>query len=438
MQYKATDLSPVAIKIEVSVPPEEVTAALTTATMLFKGQVDIKGFRKGKVPTDIIEQRFRKQIAGEATNDLLGVHINEILGELAITPLSGLEVDAGLLTKGEQFDYCFSFEKAPAFDLPEYAGLTVEEEQTACAPEEIDKVIERIRGNVAELVAIKGDRAAVDGDVAMVSFTAYENGQPVAGVRADNFQLTLGEGQALPEFEALVKTVPSGAEGQGPMTFPEDFINQSLAGKTVDMHVTVHLVKERVLPPIDDELAKKAGNFETLAGLREAIAKSYEKNRQDLNRATAQKKLLDSLLAQVDFPLPPRMVEHNVGGMYEEFTERLERQGKSLAGIGKTEAEIREEFRPKAEELVKIQIFLLAVAAKEDLKVAPGEIDAELKRVALSSGQDLISVKQMYEERNLIVPLKDRLLADKAMDLIYGKAKIVAVPAAPEQAPEAR
>jgi len=434
MQYKATDVSPVAVKIEVSVPAEEVTAALVTATMMFKGQADIKGFRKGKVPTEIIEQRFRKQIASEATNDLLGVHINEILGELGITPLSGLEVDAGLLVKGERFDYTFSFEKSPAFDLPEYVGLTVEEEQTVCAPEEIDKVVARIQGNVAELAAVKGDRPAADGDVAMVSFTAYENGQPVPGVRADNFQLTLGEGQALPEFEALVKTIPSGGEGQGPMTFPEDFINQSLAGKTVEMHVTVHLVKEKILPPIDDDLAKKAGNFETMDGLREAIAKSYEKNRQDLHRAAAQKKLLDELLVKADFPLPPRMVDHNIGGMFEEFNDRLERQGKSLSSLGKTEAEIREEFRSKAEELVKIQIFLLAVAAKEDLKVAPAEIDAELKRIAASSGQDLISVKQMYEERNLVVPLKDRLLADKAMDLIYDKAKIVCIPAKAEEA----
>jgi trigger factor len=434
MQYKATDVSPVAVKVEVSVPPEEATAALTTAAMLLKGQADIKGFRKGKVPTEIIEQRFKKQIASEATNDLLNVHINEILGEMKLTPLSGLEVDAGLLAKGQEFNYSFSFEKAPAFDLPEYVGLTVEEEQTVCAPEEIDTVVERIRGNVAELAAIKGDRPAADGDVAMVSFTAYENGQPVAGVRADNFQLTLGEGQALPEFEALVKTVPSGAEGRGPMTFPEDFINQSLAGKTVEMHVTVHLVKEKILPPIDDDLAKKAGNFETMDALREAIAKSYEKNRQDLHRAAAQKKLLDLLLSQADFPLPPRMVEHNIDGMFEEFTERLERQGKSLASLGKTEAEIRDEFRPKAEELVKIQVFLLAVATKEDLKVAPGEIDAELRRIALNTGQDLISVKQMYEERNLVVPLKDRLLADKAMDLIYNKAKIVAVEASAEEA----
>ncbi|MBF0482324.1 MAG: trigger factor [Desulfovibrionaceae bacterium] len=434
MQYKATDVSPVAVKVEVTVAAEEASAALTTATMLFKGQADVKGFRKGKVPTEIIEQRFRKQIASEATNDLLNVHINEILGELAITPLSGLEVDAGLLAKGEEFKYSFSFEKAPAFDLPEYAGLSVEEEETVCAPEEIDKVIERIRGNVAELAAVKGDRAAVDGDVAMVSFTAYENGQPVPGVRADNFQLTLGEGQALPEFEALVKSVPSGGQGQGAMTFPADFINESLAGKTVEMHVTVHLVKEKILPPVDDDLAKKAGNFETLAALREAIGKSYEKNRQDLNRAAAQKKLLDELLAKVDFPYPPRMVEHNVGGMFEEFIDRLERQGKNLASLGKTEAEIREEFRPKAMELVKIQIFLLAVAAKESLTVSPGEIDAELKRIAVNSGQDLISVKQMYEERNLVVPLKDRLLADKAMDLIYGKAKIVRVPAKAEEA----
>jgi trigger factor len=429
LEYTVTQISPVKTQITVSVPAEEATAALSSAVALYRSKADIKGFRKGKVPSSVIEQRFKKEIVAEATTDLVNVHINEIMGELKLSPLSGLDVSEAALAKGEPLEYTVSFEHAPAFELPEYKGQAVEEEEVAVSEADIESVIERVRKNLAEVQPLSDNRPAKDGEVVSVTFEAFENGVALPGVRAENFEMTLGEGQALPAFEELVKTVPSGSEGEGEVTFPADFINTELAGRTVTMKVAVHVIKERTLPPVDDELAKKAGNFENLDKMREAITMSYKKSREDLHRSSAQKKLLDKLLASVEFDLPPSAVEQQLGQMVEEFVNQLERRGKSLESTGKSLADIEVEMKPRAEELVKTQIFLSAVALKEELSVTPQEMDAFFYRLSTQTGQDVVLLKRYYEDNGLMIMVRDKLLADKAADLIYANALVTKVPA---------
>ena len=428
MEYTVTQITPVKTQVNVNVPAEEANAALATAVALYRSKADIKGFRKGKVPASLIESRFKKEIATEATTDLINVHINQVMGELGKSPMSRIDVGDVTLAKDEPLTYSFSFEHAPDFDLPDYKGKAIEQEEVVVSPADIDTVVERVRRNLAEVKPIPDDRQAVDGDVVSVSFEAFENGEPLPGVRAENFELTLGEGQALPEFEALVKTIPAGSEGQGEMTFPADFINTELAGKTVNMKVAVHVIKERILPPVDDELAKKAGNFENLETMRQAITQSYTKSREDLHRSAAQKKLLDGLLAELDFPLPPSMVDQHLAQMLEDYVNQLERRGKSVDSTGKTLADIKVEMTPRAEELVRTQIFLSAVAAKEELSVGPQEMDAFFYRLSTQTGQDVILLKRYYEDNNLMVMVRDKLLADKAADFIYANAEVTKVP----------
>ncbi|MHC1788779.1 trigger factor [Solidesulfovibrio sp.] len=427
MEYTVTQITPVKTKINVSVPAEEATAALSSAVALFRSKADIKGFRKGKVPASVVEQRFKKEIVGEATTDLINVHINDIMGELKLSPLSGLDVSEAALAKGEPLEYTFTFEHAPTFELPDYKGQPIEEEEVVVSDADIDAVIERVRKNLAEVAPISGNRQPVDGDVVSVTFEAFENGAPIPGVRAENFEMTLGEGQALPDFEALVKSIPAGGEGEGEIAFPGDFINADLAGRTVTMKVAVHVIKERTLPPVDDELAKKAGNFDNLDKMREAITMSYKKSREDLHRSSAQKKLLDKLLASLDFPLPPSAVEQQLGQMVQEFVTQLERRGKSLEASGKSLADVEVEMTPRAEELVKTQIFLGAVAAKEDLSVTPQEMDAFFYRLSTQVNQDVVLLKRYYEDNGMMIMVRDKLLADKAADLIYASALVTKV-----------
>lgn len=252
MEYSAEDLSPVKKKIVITTEPQEVEAAIMGAVALYKTSVQIDGFRKGKAPASVIEQRFRDKIYEEARQDLINVHINDVMQKMGVQPLSGINVDgAGLLERGKPYVYSIEFEVLPVFDLPPYEGVEVEQEKVVVDEKEVADVIERLRRDRAQLVPVDGAAPAVDGQVACIDFTAYENGQPLEGVKAENFDLALGENQALEDFEALVKTIPYGQEGEGEIHFPEDFLAKDLAGKTLTMKVKVHAVKERKLPELD-------------------------------------------------------------------------------------------------------------------------------------------------------------------------------------------
>ncbi len=430
MQYATEDLSPVKKKVTITVPAEECDAALSATIAMYRTSVSLDGFRKGKVPAGIIEKRFQKEVYKEATTDLVNVHINEIISENKFSPVSRIDYDGGELERGRDFVYSISFEIMPEFEVPGYEGFAVEQEEAEVAEAEIDAVVERLRTNMAEVITVGQARKPGDGDIAVLDFAAHdENGDPIAGIKAENFQLTLGEGQTLADFEALVKGLEPGESGEGPVSFPADFFNPEFAGKTVTMKATLHAVKERKLPELDDAFAKKAGGFDSMDKLRESVRASYLKSREDLHKGAAQKNLLDSLLKLVDFPVPDSMLQSHVDMIVGDLQDKLERQGKNLASLGKTEAALREEARPEAELRARSQIFLLGVAKKNDLAVTEQEVDLQLRRMALQSGQDYNMIKDYYTQHNLLFALRDRLLADKAMDFVYEKAAVTKVPA---------
>ncbi|MDQ7032160.1 MAG: trigger factor [Desulfonauticus sp.] len=424
MQYQVEEISAVERKVNVQVPKEEVEAALSATIALYRRDIDLKGFRKGRVPTSVIESRFKKQIYNEAKTDLINLHINEILNDLKITPLSKIDVDAGELARGSDFNYSFSFEVAPEFELPEYRGLEVEEEEVVVREEEIDAVIERLRDRVAEFVPIDEVRTPQPGEMVVVDFKAFDGEKPLEGIEASNFQLVLGQGQALEDFEKIIYGLKPGETGSGEVKLPEDFINKDLAGKTIRMEVTLHDIKKKHLPELNDKFASLVGNFKNLEELRKSIAKSYEATRKELAKSVAQTKLLEDLKAKVSFDLPPSLVQFHIEQKVKEYIDKLEKTGKSLESTGKTLKDLQEEFRKEAEDIAKSEILLLAVATNEGLKVDPAEIDAELQKIATYTGQPFESVREFYEKNNLLLALKDKILADKAMDLIYSEAKI--------------
>lgn len=433
MDYNVEDISPVKKQVNIQVPAEEVHAALAATTALYSKDADIKGFRKGKVPSSVIEGKFKKQIYNEAATELINVHINQIIAELKVNPLNQIAVDAAEMKRGEDFNYSVSFEVAPPIDLPEYSGIKIQEEDVEVKPDEVQAVIDRIRNNLAEYDLVDEQRPPMDGEAVVIDFEAFKDGKPVEGVKVDNFQMTLGEGNALASFEDLVKKLVPGQTDEADITLPEDFLNPELAGQDVLMRITLHSIKEKKLPDLDDELAQRAGKFESFDKMKEVIEQSYIASRKKLNKSTAQKKALDELKAKVDFELPESLVEGRIEQKIGELKNQLEKKGKSFESFGKSREELREMFMDDARDLVKSQLFLLAVAEEEGISVDQQEIDAYLQNLAQSSGQQFEQIKSFYEQHNLMFAVKDSIMADKAMELIYENAEIEIIPPAPSE-----
>ncbi|MFO8031085.1 MAG: trigger factor [Desulfohalobiaceae bacterium] len=432
MEYQVQDLSPVKKKVQVQVPAEEVNAALEATIAFFRKDLKISGFRKGKVPSSVVESKFKNDIYQQAGQDLLNVHFSQVFGELGVEPLSGIDVDEmGQMERDQDFNYSFSFEVRPEIELPEYHGLQATQRQVQVTPEMVENMLSRLQREQSELVLTKEDRPPHDGEVAVISFAAYKDGQPLSGVQSDNLELPLGEGQALQEFEEIVKGLQPGQTGQGEISFPQDFLNQELAGQTAQMEVTLNVIKQRQLPELDDDFAAKLG-FENMQQLRDAVQERFKNYFERMERSNTQKKILDQIVSQVQVELPESLVESQLDRLLENKRSKLEQQGKSLEAEG-TEQEIKQKMRPEAEELVKAHLVLLEVARREDLSVSNQEVEQHLYRIAMESGEDPKKLKDYYEQNNLMFALRDSLLADKAMESIYEHAQIEEVQVSPEE-----
>ena len=427
MEYTVEDISPVKKKVNITTEPKEVEAAIMGAVALYRTSVQLDGFRKGKAPASVVEKRFRDQIYGEARQDLINVHINDVMQKLDVTPVSGLNLSGeSAFEKDSPFTYSMEFEVLPAFELPPYEGIEVEQEKVDITDADVDEVLARIRRDHAKLVPVDGVGPAVDGQVVNIDFSAIEDGKPVEGLGATGFDLALGERQALEDFEKLVKTVRLNEEGEGEISFPDDFLASDLAGKTLTMKVRVHAIKARQEPELNDDLAKLAG-AESLEKLREGIAESYRRSRESLNKGAAEKKILDQLLKLVDFPLPDSLLEVQIRSLLADLRVRLERQGKSLDSLGKSEEALRAEVLPQATEITRSQVLLLAIAKKENLQVSEQEVTMQLYQLCLRTGEDFKQVREDYERSGMIFTLRDRMLADKAMEAVYARAKVTEV-----------
>lgn len=423
MEYQVEEVSPVQKKVSVTVPAEEVNAALNTTVALFKKDLKISGFRQGKVPAELVESRFRKEVYEQAKKDLLNVHFNQIFSELGVEPTAGLNVDdEGAMERDRDFQYSIDFEVRPEVDLPEYHGLKVQQRQTEVSQEQVDAMIHQLQRASSSLQVAEEERPPRDGDVAVVDFQVYENGEPLENFQASGFELPVGQGQALEDFEAIVKELNPGERTRKSITFPEDFINEDLAGKTVEMDVQLNVVKEYALPEVDEDLAAKVGTG-SVQELREKLSENMGNYQENMEKSRAQKQLLDQLSSQVEVSIPPSMLESQLNYLLERKREQMEQQGKNLESLG-SEQELREQFRPEAEENVKKQLILLEIANREELTVSDQEVERQVQRLAQENGQDPQQLKQYYEQNNLMHALRDSLLADKAMERLYQYAEV--------------
>ncbi|WP_346666821.1 trigger factor [uncultured Desulfovibrio sp.] len=425
MEYTIEELSPVKRKISIVAEASDVDDAIARSVAYYRKSVQIDGFRKGKVPASVVEKRFHDYIYEEARQALVNAKVGDALAKAGLEPVSGIQFveDGGALARGKGLSFSVEFEVLPAFELPAYEGMEVEKEKAVVTDEEVDAVIERIRRDRAELLDVAGEGPAVDGQIANISFEAFEDGKSLGELKTDNFDLPLGEGQALDDFEKLVKTVKVGQTGEGDIVFPANIPAQSLAGKTLKIRVTVHAVKQRKLPEINDDLARQVG-VESMDKLRASIRDSYAYSRENAVRSAAQKKMLDKMLAGLEFPLPESLLDMQIRTLIAETAARLEQQGKKLADLGKTEDELRKELQKQAEELTRIQVLLLSIARKEGLSVSQGEVDNQLYRICIQTGEDFRKVREAYERTGMINTMRDRLLADKGMEAAFAKAKV--------------
>ncbi|MFF7259747.1 trigger factor [Streptomyces sp. NPDC008159] len=418
MKSAVETLNPTRVRLTVEVPFEELKDSLDAAYKKINQQVTVKGFRKGKIPARVIDQRFgRGAVLEEAVNDALPKLYTEAVNEAELNVLGQPEVDITELKDGETLNFTAEVDVRPTIEIPDFSGIEVEVDAVEVTDEDIDKAVEQLRERFASTSPV--ERAAEDGDVVTIDLQAKVDGEVLEDGVAEGVSYTIGSGELLDGIDDAVKGLEAGAEA----TFTSELKGGSAAGKEAEVTVKVTQVAARELPELDDEFAQLASEFDTLEELRADSRKRLENMKQYDQATQAQERVLEKLLELVEVPVPEKLLEdeintrkhnlehHQLGQMGLDLEKYLEIQGKTV-----------EEFDAETEEAavkgIKTQFVLDELVAKEKLNVNQEELTEHLMRRAASSGMSPDQFAQAVVQNNQVQLLVGEVARGKALALV--------------------
>jgi trigger factor len=417
-------LNPTRVRLTVEVPFEELKDSLDAAYKKINQQVTVKGFRKGKIPARVIDQRFgRGAVLEEAVNDALPKFYTEAVNEAELNVLGQPEVDITELKDGETLNFTAEVDVRPAIEIPDYSGIEVEVDAVEVTDEDIAKSVEQLRERFASTSPV--ERAAEDGDVVTIDLQAKVEGEVLEDGVAEGVSYTIGSGELLDGIDDAVK----GLEAGGETTFTSELKGGSAAGKEAEVTVKVTQVAARELPELDDEFAQLASEFDTLEELRADSRKRLENMKQYDQATQAQERVLEKLLELVEVPVPEKLLEDEINTRKHNLEHHQLGQmgldlGKYLEIQGKTEEEFETETREAAVKGIKTQFVLDELVKQEKLNVNQEELTEHLMRRAASSGMSPDQFAQAVVEGGQVPVLVGEVARGKALAVVVESATV--------------
>ncbi|MGW7281027.1 trigger factor [Streptomyces sp. NPDC054844] len=424
MKSAVETLNPTRVRLTVEVPFEELKDSLDAAYKKINQQVTVKGFRKGKIPARVIDQRFgRGAVLEEAVNDALPKFYTDAVNEAELNPLGQPEVDITELKDGETLNFTAEVDIRPAIEIPDYSGIEVEVDAVEVSDEDVEKAVEQLRERFASTSPV--ERAAEDGDVLTLDLQAKVEGEVLEDGVADGVSYTIGSGELLEGIDDAVKGVEAGGEA----TFTSELKGGSAAGKEAEVTVKVTQVAARELPELDDDFAQLASEFDTLEELKADSRKRLATTKQYDQATQAQERVLDKLLELVEVPVPEKLLEdevntrkhnlehHQLGQMGLDLEKYLELQGKTVE-------EFEAETREAAVKGIKTQFVLDELVKQEKLNVSQEELTEHLMRRAASSGMSPDQFAQAVVEQGQVPLLVGEVARGKALAVVVEKATV--------------
>jgi trigger factor len=384
MQITTTPGPKSTIDLEIEVPPERLDRAIREAVQHLSKRTRVPGFRPGKAPRPVLERALGPgAVLDDAVEHLVESSYREALIEKEILPLSNADVEVVQAEEGKPLVFKATVQVRPEVTLGDYKHFNFAPEIETIDDARVDQVVEELRDQNATLAAVE-DRGAKDGDYAVIAFVGTQDGTPFEGGTTERMPLILGQERLIPGFEANLVGLRPGESTEFDVTFPEDYGEPELAGKTAHFAVDLKELREKVQPDLDDEFIHSLGDFADLAALRTDIQRRLEGNALDRARHEFADKIIEYAVANATLELPDILVDQEVEVMHDEFRGTLARQGITeeayLKVVDKTEADLHTEFRPGAEKRVKTLLVLSKVADAEGLEVPEAEVDAEVER----------------------------------------------------------
>lgn len=414
--------------LKITAPAAEVNAGYKKAVKKIADQVNIPGFRKGKAPRAIIEMHYGKEaVKQEAFEIVSNKAYSEALDQEKLIPVSDPKVEESTFEEGKDMELTIKVTLKPEPELGEYKGLHVEKKEVEVTDEQVDAQIKDMMGRDAKMVVAEEGAVIEKGDFAIIDFAGTVDGEPFSGGEGKGYPLEVGSNSFIPGFEDQLVGLSKGDSTDVEVTFPEDYFVKDLAGKEAIFKVNIQDVKRKELPELNDEYVASKTDFKTVEELRANYKERMQKAAEANAKAEYEHELIDLAVANAKFSVPEIMIEDKISQMVEEMKMSLESRKMSLdmymQYTGLDMAKIRENQRPVAEENVKTDLVLDAIAKAEDIQVDMADVDAEIAAISAQHGASPEEVKKIIKGNGTMGLLLANILRRKAAHVVIDSAK---------------
>ncbi len=424
MKVTVEELSPCKRALHVELPPEQVAATMEATLKELSRKIHVPGFRRGKVPPQIIQRRFQSDLQEEVLRELIPDSYRQALAQVDLTPVSQPKVEDVHFHAGEPLRYRAVVEVKPPVTVKDYRGIPLERKAVEVTDQEVDRALEFLREDAAEYVPMEGWPALRD-DLIVLDHEGTVHGKPFKGGSGKNLTLLLGRGGYLPGFEEQVVGLQKGDSKQFRVAVTADYPRKDLAGRTAEFKVTVKEVKKRRVPELNDEFAKTVGDVDSVAALRDKLREQLKARKTREQEAELKRAMLEKLAAAHEVELPETLVEVEAGSLLQEMLSTVRASGGRLQGLAENAEALTARAFELARRRVKESLLLEAVARQENLTVSDAEVDAEIEAMAKAyPAEGGAAVRRAMEDPGRRAGLTARLLERKALDFLFQHARI--------------
>lgn len=423
MKITVEELSPSKRALNVELPPERVSATMETTLKELSRKIHVPGFRKGKVPPQLIQRRFQSELQEEVLRELIPDSYREALTQVDFTPISQPRVEEVHFHAGEPLRYRAVVEVKPPVEVKDYRGIPLERKAVEVTDQEVDRALEFLREDAAEYVPTEGWPALRD-DLIVLDHEGTLHGKPFKGGSGKNLTLLLGRGGYLPGFEEQVIGLQKGDSKQFRLIIPEDFPRKELAGRTAEFRVAVKEVKKRRPPEVNDEFAKTVGDVDSVAALRDKLREQLKARKTREQEGELKHALLEKVATAHEVEVPESLVEAEAASLLQEMLGTIRASGGQVQGLAENAEALTAKAFEVARRRVKGSLLLEAVARQENLTVSDAEIDGEIEAMAAAYPGGGAAVRRAMEDPGRRAGFGARLLERKTLDFLYQQARV--------------
>lgn len=415
MKVEVKEITSVKKSLKIEVPQEVVSGEFALAYSKLKKEVKIPGFRPGKVPLALIEKKFGAAVEEDVVRKLVPDYYQKAIKETGISPVEFPSFDKIEAKQNAPLHFTATVEVRPVVRLSDYTGLVLPRKKINVADEDVEKTLEKIQDEQGHLETCSDDHAVVSKDYVTIDFAGSVDGKPMARGSAQGYTLQVGSNTFLPEFEDALISKRKGEKFEAAVPFPDDYQEKEIAGKTVSFKIDVKEIKKKILPKIDDDLAKDVG-LPSLVTLKEKIHQTLVDQQTSQQEHDQKRVLIKKLVELHPIDVPPSMVEREV----HNSLESIQKSGPQKVDV----SAFHKEYEPVARERIQGQFILGAIAEKENISVTNQDVDDEIKSMATASRISPEKAREMISQKDgSLEGLKSRIRQDKALNRVYSLAQ---------------